>query len=93
MKLVWNFDLQSKQLVGTSAKEVSDDYVLEDGETFIPPETGLLSPIIFDTDNQKWVGTDTDTWLKNNAPKEKLSDEYIAIAALAKQVLAIQLKG
>lgn len=62
-KLVWRYDVNTRQLVGNGV-EVTDEYVLKDGETFDTPEEGLFPPITFN--GTKWEGTTFEDWLKAN---------------------------
>ncbi len=92
-KLVWTYDIATKKLVSSSAKEVDDDYVLAAGETFVAPEASLLAPLTFDESGQQWLGISFDDWIKDNGSQKTPDLTSVTLAALAKQVLALQLKG
>ncbi|MEK1393016.1 hypothetical protein HCZ03_00540 [Limosilactobacillus fermentum] len=62
-KLIWRYDVNTKQLVGNGI-EVDDNYALKDGETWETPGDGLLPPITFN--GKEWEGATFENWLKAN---------------------------
>lgn len=87
MKLVWKYDLETKELIGNGV-EVADDYALKDGETFVTPEEGLLTPVTFN--GEKWEGMTYEEWIKDNPIAAKPSDMQKIVIQQAKTIVQIQ---
>lgn len=87
MKLVWKYDLETKELIGNGV-EVADDYVLKDGETFATPEEGLLPPVIFN--GEKWEGVTYEEWLKANPIVVNPTEVQKIIIQQAKAIVQMQ---
>lgn len=74
-KLVWGFDPESRRIVGNGV-EVSDNYVLQNNETFVTPQVGLLEPIVFN--GSEWTGANFDDWIADQQNLKNPSDaDYV----------------
>lgn len=87
MKLVWKYDLETKELIGNGV-EVADNYVLKDGETFVTPEEGLFLPINFN--GTKWEGVTYEEWLKANPIVVKPTEMQKIVMQQSKTIAQIQ---
>ena len=87
MKLVWRYDLDTKELIGNGV-EVADDYALKDGETFVTPEEGLFPPVTFN--GEKWEGVTYEEWLKANPMVAKPTEVQKIVMQQAKTIAQMQ---
>ncbi|MCQ0055474.1 hypothetical protein [Pediococcus acidilactici] len=86
-KLVWKYDLETKELIGNGV-EVADDYSLKDGETFATPEEGLFPPITFN--GTEWEGVTYEEWLKANPIVVKPTEVQKIVIQQAKTIVQMQ---
>ena len=86
-KLIWKYDLNTKQLIGNGV-EVADDYVLKDGETFDTPGDGLLPPITFN--GTEWEGTSFADWSKANSVTPEPSKMEQIVMQQSAQIVQMQ---
>lgn len=82
MKLVWKYDLETKELIGNGV-EVGDDYALKVNETFVIPQEGLLEPIVFN--GSEWTGANFDDWIADQQNLKNPSDADYVIPMTTEQ--------
>ena len=86
-KLIWKYDLNTKQLVGNGI-EVADNYVLKDGETWETPGECLLPPITFN--GTEWEGTTFEDWSKANPVIPEPSQIQQVVMQQSAQIIQMQ---
>ena len=86
-KLVWDFDPESRRIVGNGV-EVPDNYVLQNNETFVTPQGGLLEPIVFN--GSEWTGANFDDWISDADYVTQMPTEQDKINAQLLQQAAAQ---
>lgn len=72
MKAVFMYDTVTRIFKGS--KLVDDDYIVQDGETFIEPSEGLYDPKQISADGTMWIGTDQAVW---QAAQDAAYQEYL----------------
>ena len=72
MKAIYLYDKTSREF--KVSKLVDDDYIVQDGETFIEPSEGLYDPKKFSEDGTTWIGTDQAVW---KVAQDEAYQEYL----------------